>query len=224
MKRLLVLLLVLSAGSVYGAFSIQLDAGQLKVNATTSMSTGSLLIFITAGPDGIFETPNSLKAGSFVAGDDVILSVISDPPSGSAFNTTGGTNETLNLFAITNVTPPTGQLLGLMWFPGITLTQWQAGATPTAGQVFGFYNPTFYGNATSNPDGGNTWTVPSAGSLINLNFFTTDSSGGGTQLPSEGFADFIVSAVPEPSTWSLLGLGGLSSVGLTLLRARRRKS
>jgi hypothetical protein len=35
-------------------------------------------------------------------------------------------------------------------------------------------------------------------------------------------ATFTLTVVPEPATLSLLGLGGLGSLGLTLLRARRR--
>ena len=225
MKRVLASLLSLVvASNVYAAFSVQLDAGQLRANPSTGLPVGSVLLLICAGGDGIFQTPTNLVAGFYTAGDDVLLSVISEPTSAAAFNVSGGTNETINLLTISNVTPPAGQLLGLMWFPGITYAQWQAGATPTAGQTFGFFNPKFWNGAGSsnNPDGGDPWVVPSGGSLISLNFFTTDSDAGGTQSPSEGFGNqFLVSAVPEPATWSLLALGGLSSLGLTALRARR---
>jgi len=36
-------------------------------------------------------------------------------------------------------------------------------------------------------------------------------------------AIYTITVVPEPATLSLLGLGSLGSVGLTMLRARRRK-
>jgi len=40
--------------------------------------------------------------------------------------------------------------------------------------------------------------------------------------PLSSQATYIITVVPEPGTLSLLGLGGLGSLGLTILRARRR--
>ena len=88
-------------------------------------------------------------------------------------------------------------MLALRWFPQISLTQFNAGTTPVAGNNFGTYNPLFWGNGSNNPDGGNEWAVPGGGATINFNFFTTDSGGGGTQSPAEGYAQFsVVGSVP----------------------------
>ena len=48
----------------------------------------------------------------------------------------------------------------------------------------------------------------------------TDPSQRDTLLPQ---AIYTITVIPEPATLSLLGLGSLGSVGLTMLRARRRK-
>ena len=222
MKKFLLAILPMAVSmNCYGAFSILLDAGQLRANSTTGLLPGSVLVFISAGADGVFETPTNLMAGSYVAGDDVLLSVMTDSASAQPFNTSGGTNETISTFSMTQVTPPTGQPLALMWFPAITYAQWQAGTTPTAGQTFGFYNPIFWGNATANPDGGDPWTVPAPGGLISLDLFTTDTDLGGTQSPNRGFGNnFTVLPIPEPSTYALLAAGATC---LCTLR-RRRKS
>jgi len=59
---------------------------------------------------------------------------------------------------------------------------------------------------------------------------TTDLSPKVSELSGSDFSDnplasqatYTITVVPEPGTLSLLGLGGLGSLGLTVLRARRR--
>lgn len=216
-------LILAFATSAYADFTVQLDAGRIRTDAVNTMPVGGLLVLVAAGGDSSFS--NSLGAGQYVSGNDILLGIANagGPNGAGAFNISGGTDETNNVFNISSTTFPSlqvGDLLALRWFPSITFAQFLAGATPTAGAKFGTYNPLFVGNSTNNPDGGNFWSVPAPGGLISLNFFTSDSGGGGSQIPSRGYANFVVTAVPEPSAVMLLALGTLGA-GAFWRRSRR---
>ena len=197
MRKLLALLFLAAVTPVLADFTVIVDAGRLRLSAATAMPFDSVLVLVAAGGDGLFS--NSLAPGQYASGNDIVLSVISATGSAGAFNNSGGPDETLNVLKISTANFPTlaaGDLLALRWFPQISLTQFNGGATPIAGNNFGTYNPLFWGNGSNNPDGDDPWAVPAAGATINLSFFTTDSGGGGTQAPAEGYAQFTVGGVP----------------------------
>lgn len=201
---LLLLPLLISAQiRVYGDTTVNLDAGQLtspvaapmQIDDNSGSVNGSLLLILDLGAGN--SVSDTLSPGDFVSGSNTILAA-------GGFNDNGGTNETLTAFDV-NAPATVGDEIALRWFPQITLAQYNLRAVPSGGYYFGTYSP-----AGGNPDGGDTWTVPSSGSLIDLNFFTTDSDFGGTQSPSLGFAGSQVQAVPEPSTYALTCLGLLA--------------
>jgi len=219
MKKLLALLFLAVATPAFADFTIILDAGKLRLSAATPMPAGSVLVLVAAGGDGSFS--NSLAAGQYASRNDILLSLITVPNSAVGFNTSGGPDETLNTITINTSSFPSlavGDLLALRWFPQISLTQFNAGTTPSTGNNFGTYNPLFWGNGSNNPDGGQAWAVPSGGSTVNLNFFTTDSGGGGSQAPAEGYAQFTV--VPEPSSFVFVGISLLGAAGFRLRKRR----
>ena len=219
MKKILALLFVALATPAFADFTVNLDAGRLRLSLGTAMPAGSVLVLVAANGDGF---SNTLSAGQYVSGNDILLSILTVPGSSGAFNISGGTDETLNTLTISTTSFPglaVGDLLALRWFPQITKTQFLAGTTPTTGNNFGTYNPLFWGNGSNLPDGGNAWAVPSPGGTISLNFFTTDSDFGGTQAPAEGYAQFTV--VPEPSSFVLVGV---SLLGAAAFRLRKQRS
>jgi hypothetical protein len=205
MKKFALLFLFFCALPVLADDTINLDAGELISSSSAPMVaddtsgsvSGSLLLVIDLGSS---DTPDPvLTSGDYVSGTNSILAA-------GGFNNTGGTNETLTAFDIPSSvlsTFSTGDEIALRWFPQITLQQYESGALPMTGYVFGTYSP-----SGGDPDGGDTWTVPADGSLINLDFYTMNSDGGGNESALDGTAsDVVVSAVPEPSTYLLVLLG-----------------
>lgn len=190
-----------SATKAADVFTINLSAGQLVLDGSTGLISQALLLILQSGADGTFS--EALTPGQYVSGDDTIL--------GAAAFTTVATNETQNIISIT-VPFVAGQAIALRWFADINYTQYNNGVLTDAGDHYGTYS------AVGTPDGGNLWIVPVAGSTIDLNFFTTNSDGGGTQVPSEGYASSTVTAIPEPTT---LALGALGAGAFFFLRRRR---
>ena len=128
-------------------------------------------------------------------------------------------------------------------------TNTQPGAktfSDTAGADPGFLSAKGAGTLSGDLGGTNAGAVTIAASatpykVSNLTFslsglapgtyhlYTTTLSPKASEATYPGFVDnpitqavYTFTVVPEPATWSLFGLGGVGSLGLTWLRARRR--
>ena len=212
----------------YADSTVIVDAGYLRQDANTPLNStiggGALLLLVAAGGNNGTTFTNTLSPGQYVAGGDTIVSsgyVVGGTTilsQGFGFNTNNGSsgtggetsNNVIVLSSVYSSVNP-GTYLELRWFPNITLSQFTAGATPTANSVFGAYNPVNdIPTQSLAPDGGNNWVLPGDGSTVTLNFFTSDNQNG-SQPVAEGFADYTV--VPEPSAYVsatvLMGLMGL---------------
>lgn len=136
--------------------------------------------------------------GSFTSGDEVLLGSWSTD-SGFAGE---GSYEVLLSGIELSPSIAAGSRIAIYWFSGLSLGV----ESPSAGDAYGFY---------SDP----AWVIPADGALAVSYTLETESIGG--SIPnSMALASFVVSAVPEPSTFGLLF--GLSALGWVTCRRGKR--
>jgi hypothetical protein len=171
----------------------------LQVALSASETTGAVDYWLTqfsGAPAGMFT----------ITGLDYTGSAFSDPSAG-----VGGGTSTADAFNNTTGAPGTDGVADNLINPrnGPDLG---SSATP---------NGTFRTNGTFQVVNLTLGVNPAAAGLYNIRTF--DYSGFGINDITPGAqASININVVPEPATWSLMGLGGLASVGLTWLRARRK--
>jgi hypothetical protein len=214
MKKNLFLLFLLLTAAVYStraSVTINLSAGDLTDQNGAAFSNGLLLI-VASGADGIFY--DTLSAGQFVGGDDVVLG------ADYVNHFLGGLSSTSNVFTIDG--DYSGQTLAVRWFSDFTLAQYLNGDTPTNGVYYG----TFAGATTGTPNGGKAWSFPASGSVIDLKFITDSANANLATGVSDPYANSVgmtlsqVGAVPEPSQYAVM-VSGLLAL-LIFVRRRNR--
>jgi hypothetical protein len=239
MKRLAALLTIALVTAVPAAAdspSITLDAGLLTNSSGTPIADGDLVLLLVS-PTDVF-TPTI--GNEFVSGDNLIVSS-GNNTSGSVTGAFGMNSsltvagETYNFLSfdlgegatgstastiVTNSSIVAGDKLAIRWYSNYTLADFEAG-DPVTGN-YGTYTTTL---VAPNDDGGADWVVPANGGAVDLNFYTVSdvdpTPGDQANVLGEALTPTgdISSAVPEPSTYELLGIGLLVCIAL----ARKKK-
>jgi len=204
MKKLVLLSAALACLTVTeiraGTISMDFQVGVLADSSGTPITDGSLFQII-ASPDTTFSapTPTSFLGNS---SNDVLVW------SGGFDSSTVGAGPGIADMAVNNIDlstyPIAGDYLTIRWFPTLTSSSLQPGASTSYGQ-YGYLND-------------NSWIAGNAGSSITYTFLT-QSTGIGSATNSIGYANNTVTPVPEPSSSAIVI--ALCALAVTIHHRRR---
>jgi len=213
------LLLALAAGSLLASaratFSINTEYANLfQADGVTPIGAGVIGILVAdeGTTSGIIDPYNTvLNVGNYLGGssDDRIIGIFTQRTNVGGSNT-GFAEDFTGLSYSGNFNQ--GDKLYLLWFPTVTTP----GATVGAGASYGVYRTdtidTYSGADIA-------WFAPADGGTYNMSAYL-DSIYPGSGVTTANFTASQITAVPEPSTYGLLGVGALV---LVVFRARNRR-
>ncbi len=215
-----VAVLMLGVTVLHASTTISYQLGELT-SAGNPIANGTLFI-ISSGADGIFDsTPSSwISSGTSITGGDDILLTATQIGAGDA------TSDWIESYQNGVVA---GQKIEALFFNGLTQDQvnYSTGMLIN-GYSFANSGGTSYGFGTYRTDATETlngavsdpipWVLPAdAGSTASLDAYTGTGEYTGNDITATLNTTALVSVVPEPSSYALLGMGFL-----TLLLAVRR--
>ena len=160
--------------------------------------------FAGSSPTNSLFDQTSISVGSLLGGDDLVIATVESSAHSPIFGD-ASIIVSSNSFELENGVDA-GDSFAVYWFPELNSTATML----TTGNTFGIARLTdvIDDGGTPADESSVNWYLPGAG---NPNIDKAENS-------DVGRANFIVAAVPEPSSTALLGLGGLA------LALRRRKN
>jgi hypothetical protein len=194
--------------SIFAAVALSLSLVNAQYSDLVSLGSLGWNIDPNASTGGIFsQTSSSVSFNSAVSsGDAVQGSLVSTPVNWSSFNSGNGSQGSSTDFAInmsfTGVTNPNMGFNIQVWSSDFNKNLYFAGSTASATSTASFIPLTF--------DSGDTSVLANPGVVI-----VSWNDGGTPNVTMNSLA-----AVPEPSTYALMALGGLALFFI----ARRRKA
>jgi hypothetical protein len=205
---------LLACSAAHATITIEIDADYLTTSANVAAPDGSALFLVADESGAGFGLP---QAGTYSFGtnwggpsfDDKVVDVL--PVDSSSIGITGVIDTQIDL-SLSSVTGwAVGQHLGLYWLPSDIFSSGSATITPGAG--YGFFNFNSVGSDSS------TWVTPADGTTPPPFVFHSalaQNLDASNDVPTYGT---VPSAVPEPSTFALLG--GVVCLAFAVYRRRK---